>query len=139
MKIIMPEQAQNKIKNTHGKIFSVVFRRKRDKVERDPNTGEKVVVAKAGDLREMNCRTEVKSKLATPNGEGKKYVFSQHELVSVYDLVAKGYRSFAWKNVISMKVNGEKYIVLSEQTLDYCQTHPTSEIAKIVESSGIEV
>jgi len=122
-----------------GRFLAFIFRRKRDKVERDPNTGEKVIVAKAGDLREMNCRTEVKSKLRTPDGEGKKYIFSEHELVSVYDLVAKGYRSFAWKNVISMKVNGEKYVVLSEQTLDYCQTNPTSEIAKNVENSGIEV
>jgi hypothetical protein len=139
MKIIMPEQAHDKIKESHGKIFTVVFRRKRDKVEKHPETGEKVVVAQAGDLREMNCRTEVKSKLKTPDGEGKRYVFSEHDLVSVYDLRAEGYRSFAWKNVISMKINGEEYVVISEQTRDYCQTNPDSDIAETVKNSGIEI
>jgi hypothetical protein len=138
MKIIMPEQAHAKISDTHGKIFSVVFRRKRDKVERDKDTGEKVVVAKAGDLREMNCRTEVTSKRVTPNGEGKKYSFSAHNLVSVYDMQKKGYRSFAWENVVILKVNGTEYVVLSSQTLDFCQTNPESEVAETVRDSGIE-
>lgn len=137
MKIILPEQAQEKINDTHGKIFSVVFRRKRDKIEKNEH-GEKVVLAKAGDLREMTCRTEVKSKLKTPNGEGKKYVFSEYNLVSVYDLKKKAYRSFSWKNVIKMKMSGEEYIILSEQTRDYCKKNPDSEIAKIVQNSGIE-
>lgn len=139
MKVIMPEQAHQKIQDTHGKVFSVVFRRKRDKTAKDPQTGEKVIVAKAGDLREMNCRTEVKKHRKTPNGEGKKYVFSEHDLVSVYDLKVKGYRSFAWKNVLVLKVGGEEYVVLSPQTIAYCHENPNSEIAKKVEDSGIEV
>lgn len=138
MKIIMPEQAHSKIKDTHGKIFSVTFRRKRDKVEKDQNTGEKKIIAHAGDLRKMNCRTEANSKRKTPDGEGKVYSFSSHNLVSVYDLHAKGFRSFAWENVITAKLGGEEYIVLSNQTLDYCRTNPTSEIAKKVAKSGIE-
>jgi len=138
MNIILPEQAHAKIKESHGKIFSVVFRRKNDKVEKNPETGERVVVAKAGDLREMNCRTEVKSKLATPNGEGKKYVFSAYDLVSVYDMQVKGYRSFKWSNVVTMKINGKEYIVLSEQTLEYCRENPESDIAKKVKNSGME-
>ena len=138
MKIIMPEQAHGKIKDTHGKMFTVVFRRKNDKVERDADTGEKKIIAHAGDLRSMNCRTEVKSKLATPNGEGRKYRFSDHDLVSVYDMQAKGYRSFAWENVVTLKAFGEEYIVLSKQTREYCNENPESDVAKKVEDSGIE-
>ena len=139
MKIILPEQAHQKILDSHGKIFGVVFRRKNDKIERDSITGERRVIARAGDLREMNCRTKVKSKLHTPDGEGKKYIFSQHNLVSVYDLKKQAYRSFKWENVIFLKMNGEKYIVLSPQTLEYCKKEPESELAKNIKDSGIEI
>jgi hypothetical protein len=139
MKIITPEQAHEKIENSHGKIFSVIFRRKKDKIEKSPKTGERIITAKAGDLREMNCRTEVKSKLRTPNGEGKKYVFSEHDLVSVYDLREKGYRSFAWANILVLKINGTEYIILSPQTLEYCKQNPDTIMARKVEESGIEV
>ena len=139
MKIIMPEQAHEKIKESNSKFFTVVFRRKKDKVEKDPVTGNRIIVAKAGDLREMNCRTGVKSHLTTPNGEGRKYSFSAHDLVSVYDMRAKGYRSFAWANILTLKISGEEYVVLSPQTLEYCQENPDTILARKVEESGIEV
>jgi hypothetical protein len=135
--IIMPEQANKKIKNSHGKIFSVIFRRKTDKIVN--KDGQKVIVAKAGDLREMTCRTEVRSKLHTPNGEGKKYNFSEKHLVSVYDMQKKAYRSFSWENIIQLKIRGKEYIVLSSQTLQYCKENPNSNIAKKVEENHIEV
>jgi hypothetical protein len=138
MKIIMPETAHQKIRDTHGKLFTVVFRRKNDKVEKDAETGERKIVAHAGDLRQMNCRTEASAKRTTEEGEGKKYSFSAHELVSVYDMHKKGFRSFAWKNVVLLKAFGEEYVVLSEQTKAYCNENPDSDIAKKVEKSGIE-
>lgn len=138
MKIIMPQQAHEKIEGTDGKIFSVVFRRKRDKVERDKETGEKKIVARAGDLRKMNCRTKVTSRRKTPNGEGRAYKFSDYDLVSVFDLQADGYRTFAWANIVFLHVNGEEYIVLSDQTLAYCRDNPDSDVANAVQNAGIE-
>jgi len=137
-KIILPEQAHNKIKESNGKTFTVVFRRENDKLAKDPNTGERIVVAKKGDIREMNCRTGVKSKRKTPNGEGKKYVFSQYDLVSAYDMQVHGYRSFKWANILTMKYRGSEYIVLSPQLIDWCQNNPDDKITKKVRDSGIE-
>ena len=139
MKVIMPEQAHEKIKSSNSKFFTVVFRRENDKVAKDPNTGERIVVARAGDLREMNCKTGVKVHRKTPNGEGRKYSFSAHDLISAYDMVAKGYRSFKWANILTLKIGGEEYVVLSPQTLEYCQENPDTIMARKVEESGIEV
>jgi ketosteroid isomerase-like protein len=136
--VIMPETAHKKIKELGNKFFSVTFRRRRDKVERDPDTGEKKIVARAGDLREMSCQCGVKKYRKTPDGEGKKYVFSEHDLVSVTDTKIKQYRSFAWANILTLKASGQEYVVLSEQTKEYCLANPESEIAQKVKEAGIE-
>ena len=55
-----------------------------------------------GELRTMNCRMGVTRHL---KGGSKAYDASAHQLITVYDIQKKGYRSIALEGVVS--VNGE--------------------------------
>jgi len=139
MKIINAEKANEMIKKNGTKIFHATFIRKHDKVEKDQQTGEKILVAAAGTLREMTCRTKVKKHLKTENGEGRKYNFTDRRLSSVYDINAKGYRSFSWDHLVMLKMAKEEYVVLTENCRQFCLNNPEHQIAQAVADSGIEL
>ena len=77
-----------KIKETHGSIFAAVFRKR--------HTGE---------IRRINCRTEVRKYV---KGTGKS-VAPECQLITVYDLQVKGYRSIPEEGLVSATIQGETY------------------------------
>ena len=138
MKIINADKASELVKKHGTKIFHATFIRKTDKVSKGQD-GEKVIVATAGSLREMTCRTKVKKHLKTEGGEGRAYNFSERRLSSVYDVNAKGYRAFSWDHLVQLKLAKEVYIVLTEQCRQFCLGNPEHEIAQAIADSGIEL
>lgn len=74
------------IKQTNGKIFTVQFYKR--------TTGE---------LRTMNCRLGVHKDL---KGEGLKFDPAKKNLIVVYDMQAKDYRSINLDSILSIKMNG---------------------------------
>jgi hypothetical protein len=137
-KVITADKAHDLIKEHGQRFFWVAFTRKNDKVEKDPSTGEKVVVARKGDIRYMNAQTGVKKGRKTPNGEGRKYSFTGKRLSSVWDRQAKAYRAFSWDNLVYIKIGGGKYVVLTEEARQFCLNHPDHEMAKVLRENGIE-
>lgn len=90
--VIMP---QFNIKNltklvSGGQIFAIEF-----------------IKRSTGELRSMQCRTGVKKHL---KGGTKAYTPKDHNLLCVYDLAAKGYRSVPVENVLSMTVSGQRFV-----------------------------
>jgi|SRR5690606_21469567 len=83
------KEARQMIAETHGKIFSVEF-----------------IKRTTGELRKMTCRTEVTSKL---KGGEKPYKDEDHQLVTVYDIHAEGYRTIPLEQVIRIKIDGRVY------------------------------
>lgn len=137
-KIITPNKAQELIKKHGNKWFWAAFVRKNDKVAKDA-LGNKVTVARAGDIRYMCCRTGVKKHLKTPNGEGRAYNFTEKRLTSVWDRKANGYRAFSWDYLTLLKIGGEKYVVLNETSRSFCRRNPKHDIASAFVSNGIVV
>lgn len=78
-------------KEGSGKLFSVTFRRRTD-----------------GQIREMNCRFGVKSKL---KGGKASYDPKKKDLMVVWDVQAEGYRSIPREAVETVVHNGMTYIV----------------------------
>lgn len=70
-----------------GKIFTVKF-----------------IKRTTGELRTMNCRTGVKKHL---KGGEKKFKDSNKNLLTVYDLQKKGYRSIPVESIQEIVVEGE--------------------------------
>ena len=68
-----------------GQFFSVTFKRRTDKRERNKVTGQMETIARAGDLRSMVCRTGVKKHLT---GEGAAYSFRDKGLLPVWEVAA---------------------------------------------------
>jgi hypothetical protein len=91
MELIEREKLVDKLKSTHGKIFSVCF------IKRTDNS-----------KRVMNARFGVKSHL---KGGKLPYEPKEKELLSVFDMNKKGYRSIGIENIISAKISGGEYIV----------------------------
>lgn len=60
----------------------------------------------SGEKRVMNCQFGT---VKYTKGVGKKFEDADHNLITVYDLKAKGYRSFKADRVISIKAHGEVY------------------------------
>lgn len=77
------------IEATNGGIFSASF------------------VKKNGELRRMNCRLKVQKFLQG----GKSTTAHKENLVTVYDLKSKGYRSINLQTLISVKFNGSEVAV----------------------------
>lgn len=75
-----------------GRIFEVTFIKR--------TTGER---------RSMVCRLGVKSHL---KGGKKAYDARKHDLLTVFDMQAREYRSIALDSVLSARVNGITYRVL---------------------------
>ena len=65
-------------------------------------------IKKNGDLREMNCMLGVKKHL---RGGEQGYDPAEHNLLTVYDLVAKDYRNINFAQLVSAKIDGVSYEV----------------------------
>jgi len=91
MNTITRNEAERKIRNTNGKIFTVVFTKR--------TTGER---------REMNCRMKVKKHL---KGGGPAYNFKKKNLISVYDLGKEGYRCIPIEGITHLRVGGKSFKV----------------------------
>lgn len=65
-------------------------------------------IKKNGDLREMNCMLGVKKHL---RGGEQSYDPAEHNLLTVYDLVAKDYRNINFSQLIKAKIDGVEYEV----------------------------
>lgn len=61
-----------------------------------------------GELRTMNCRLGVTKHL---KGGTKNYDDSEHALLTVFDMVKKGYRSIPLENVHTVKIDGIEYTI----------------------------
>lgn len=82
-------EVRKQLLETDGKIFSVRFKKRTD-----------------GSIREMICRTGVKKYLKDdPKKPGIN--FKANNLISVYDMEAKGYRSIPLEGVIGFKSGGD--------------------------------
>ena len=88
MKTIKRSQVINIIKENENKIFSVIF------------------IKKDGTMRKMNCKRKVKKHL-----KGGKLAFNPivKGLLSVYDMVNKGYRFINLNTLISIKIENKEY------------------------------
>jgi hypothetical protein len=77
------------IKETEGKIFSVKF-----------------IKRTTGELRMMTCRTGVTKHLTvSPSKLGVN--FKRHDLISVFDMQAGGYRCIPVEGIEEIKIGGE--------------------------------
>lgn len=85
--ITSQETLARKIKSAGNRFFTVEF------------------LKKDGTIRRMNCRTGVKKHL-TGNGTPRP---QKPGLVTVYDVQAKGYRSFYIGKLISLTIGGKTY------------------------------
>lgn len=65
-------------------------------------------VKKNGEVREMNCMLGVKKHL---RGGEQSYDPAEHNLLTVYDLVAKDYRNINFSQLIKAKIDGVEYEV----------------------------
>lgn len=72
---------------SNGKIFAVTFTKR-----------------STGTVRKMVCRTNVRKHL---RGGSKAYSPAKHNLLSVFDMQAKAYRSVPLDAITSLKANGE--------------------------------
>ena len=61
-----------------------------------------------GEVRVMNCRQGVKKYLT---GEGAKYNFSEKDLIPVYDLQKRGYRTINASTIRRVRAGGQEYVV----------------------------
>ena len=85
------DELVERIKKTNGKIFNVTF------IKRTDNS-----------RRRMNARLGVKSYL---KGGQIPYNPIDKQLIPVFDMTKKGYRSISTENIISATILGEQYTV----------------------------
>lgn len=93
MKTVNRIEAIDLIRNTSGKVFSVIFEKK------------------DGTDRKMNCRLGVKKNL---KGTGMKYDPISKGLITVYDMHKKGYRMINIETLRAIQVNGSVYTVFEK-------------------------
>ena len=87
---ITTTQAVKLIKSEGDKFFTVTFTKKN------------------GDERVLNGRRGVQKYV---NGEGMKYNPSDYELLTVYDVQAKGYRMINGDTISHLRIDGVEYNV----------------------------
>jgi hypothetical protein len=88
---ITSEMAVKMIRASKGKILSVRYRKK------------------DGTMRDMVCRTEVKKGV---KGTGMAYDPVEHDLMTVYDVQAEGWRMINLDEIQTLKMNGKEYKVV---------------------------
>lgn len=59
-----------------------------------------------GEVRVMNCRSGVKKHL---KGDGPRYDFKEKNLVCVYDVQKRDYRTINCDSIISVKAHGREF------------------------------
>lgn len=84
------EEIVELIKNTDGKIFTVTF-----------------VKRTTGEIRVMNCRLGVTKHL---KGGTQSYDPSEYDLLTVFDMQKKAYRSISLDTIISVKISNTSYV-----------------------------
>jgi hypothetical protein len=93
MKLKLSE-ARQVIRSAKGKIFSATF------------------VKKNGDIRVMTARTGVKKDL---KGTGMKYDPAAYNLISVFDMNKRQYRSINLNTLLNLRLSGVLYNVYHDQ------------------------
>lgn len=83
-------KAQDLIRKTKGKVFTALFT-KTD-----------------GTKRKMNCRIGVSKHV---NGNGLAYNPADHNLITVFDMHVKDYRTLSLDRLIALQINGKFYVV----------------------------
>jgi hypothetical protein len=83
-------EARDLIKSAKGKIFSATF------------------VKSNGDIRIMTARTGVRKDL---NGTGLRYNPVEHNLITVFDMNKRQYRSINIGTLLNLRMNGTLYNV----------------------------
>ena len=63
---------------------------------------------KNGEERVLNGRRGV---VKHTNGVGMKYIPSDYDLLTVYDVQAEGYRMISCNTISALRINGEDYVV----------------------------
>jgi len=91
MPIISKEQALEIMTNQGGKIFSTIFEKRSTGLD-----------------RKMVCRRGVQSHT---NGGTLNYNPQTHNLLSVFDIQARGYRMINLEGLKKLKASGVEYIV----------------------------
>lgn len=91
MNKITKEQAIKVIHSLQNDIFNVEF------------------IKKNGELRSMNCRLGVTSHL---KGGEKAYEPADHDLICVFDMQKKAYRSINLNTLKTIKLKGKKYAIV---------------------------
>jgi hypothetical protein len=87
MKVTTLELAKSAIENSNGRIFSVKF------------------LKKDGTVRDMTCRLGVKKHV---KGVGLNYCPQEHDLITVFDMGKKDYRSVPLdSSLLLVKINGQ--------------------------------
>ncbi|MAH47140.1 hypothetical protein CMI37_15035 [Candidatus Pacearchaeota archaeon] len=86
--IISKEQAKDIIYNQRGKIFGATF------------------IKKDGSIRDMNCRTGVAKYL-----KGGHKLYNYGNLICVFDLKNKGYRTINIDTLRSLRIKGDTFYV----------------------------
>ena len=84
------QEATQRILTSGGKIFAVRF-----------------IKRTTGEVREMVCRREVVSHLKGEMGSGPAYNHTEHNLISVFDMTKRAYRSVPVEGITTLKVAGE--------------------------------
>ncbi len=90
MRTVSRYKVDEVIKSTHGKIFSCEF------------------IKKDGSLRKMVARLGVQKNLKG----GKNGVSEKNSLITVYDMIAGGYRMINLATLQALKISGTQYEVI---------------------------
>lgn len=91
MATVSVKKAVQFIEESHGLIFSLKF-----------------IKRTTGELREMNCRTDVTSKL---KGGEANYDREEYKLLLVYDMQKQDYRTVPIEGITEIKMGGEWFTV----------------------------
>jgi hypothetical protein len=90
MKTINRNKAKELIKQSKGLIFSATFTKK------------------DGNHRLMNARLK---KYISKTGKAAPYKAENYDLIPIYDMKSKGWRSLNLKTLITLSINKTKYII----------------------------
>lgn len=86
------KQAVKFVEESHGTIFQIKF-----------------VKRTTGELREMNCRTDVVSRL---KGGEANYDREEYKLLLVFDMQKQDYRTIPIEGITEIKMNGGWYEIV---------------------------
>ena len=90
MNTITTDKAKELIKQSKGKIFSATFTKK------------------DGSHRLMNARLK---KYISKTGRKAPYKADNYDLIPIYDMKSKGWRSLNLNTLITLSINKEKYLI----------------------------